>query len=338
LISQNRGEENMKIGLCAWSFTGAHQEAGQPLNPFVPENLASIAADRGLASIECAPGPLQQKTPAEQDAFKTFLADHQLDIFVDTGGRNYAEDIAPLRTTLETAHQVGARAVRTTISGVLEGDRRQYGLDGWKTYLQTLVEPLQSVVPLAEEYGIPVGLENHQDACSWELVWLCEQVDSPALGVTMDVANALAVGETPPAFAQRVMPFLKHVHLKDYTVHPTPSGYRFKRCALGDGVVDWPAMVALFDQGAPSVQGCIELGASTARHVRILEEDYWSTYPPRPLEEAISAIRTLHQATRPPEEDWRTPHEREESAAARVAYELDQLERSVAYVKEHLTG
>jgi len=326
----------MKIGICTWSFTNCHAEAGQPLDPFIPADLARMAADRSLASIECAPGPILDKTPAELDRFKQFLADHQLDIFIDTGGSNYAEDISPLRTALEAARQVGARVVRTTISNMLEGDRTPFGFDGWKTHLQSLVEPFKSIMPLAEEFGIPIGLENHQDASSWELIQLIEQVGSPLLGVTMDVANALAVGETPRAFAQRVMPFLKHVHFKDYTIHLTPSGYRFKRCAVGDGVVDWPAMVALFEAGAPDVQGCIELGAAQARHVRILEENYWSTYPDRPLAETINAIRTLHQASRPPEEDWRTPHELEESPQARAAYELEQLERSVVYIGKNL--
>jgi 3-oxoisoapionate decarboxylase len=326
----------MKIGICTWSFTNCHAEAGQPLDPFIPDDLARMAADCGLSSIECAPGPILDKSPAELDAFKQFLADHQLDIFIDTGGSNYAEDITPLRTALEAARQVGARAVRTTISSMLEGDRTQFGLDGWKAHLQSLVDPFKSIMPLAAECNIPIGLENHQDASSWELIQLIEQVGSPLLGVTMDVANALAVGETPEAFAQRVMPFLKHVHFKDYTIHPTPSGYRFKRCAVGDGVVDWPAVVALFKAGAPDVQGCIELGASQARHVRILERDYWSTYPDRPLSETIDAIRTLHQAARPPEEDWRTPHEREESMQARATYEMEQFERSVAYIGKNL--
>jgi len=326
----------MKIGICTWSFTNCHAEAGQPLDPYLPDDLARMAADRGLSSIECAPGPILEKTPAELDAFKQFLADHQLDIFIDTGGSNYAEDISPLRTALEAARQIGARAVRTTISSMLEGDRTHFGLDGWKAHLQSLVEPFKTVMPLAEGYGIPVGLENHQDASSWELIQLVEQVGSPLLGVTMDVANALAVGETPEAFARRIMPFLKHVHFKDYTIHPTPSGYRFKRCAVGAGVVDWPAVVSLFEAGAPDVQGCIELGASQARHVRILERDYWSTYPDRPLAETIDAIRTLHRAARPPEEDWRTPHERDESPQARAAYEMDQFERSVAYIDQNL--
>ena len=82
-----------------------------------------------------------------------------------------------------------------------------------RDYLEALVQPFKEVMPLAEEYGIPVGIENHQDLCSWELLTLSEKVGSPQLGVTMDVGNAFAVGEHPQAFAQRILPILKHVHI-----------------------------------------------------------------------------------------------------------------------------
>ena len=324
----------MKIGLCAWSFTGAHREAGRTLDPFSPDGLAHLASERGLRAIEGSPGPLDDKSPEELAAFKDLLDRHRLDIVLDTGGRDYPDDIAHLCAALHTAHRVGARIVRTTISGQLEGDRSAYGFDGWKAHLAGLVAPFKEAAALAAQYDIAIGIENHQDICSWELCWLCQQVGSPHLGVTMDCGNALAVGETPLAFAWRVMPHLKHVHIKDYTVHPTPSGYRLKRCAIGAGVVDWPALLAAFAQGAPQVLGCIELGASSARHIRLLEGDWWSTYPDRPLIEGIDAIRTLHQAAQPPEEDWRTPHERGESPQARVEYEMAQLEASVAYLKD----
>lgn len=324
----------MKIGLCAWSFTGSHREAGRAIDPHSPEGLTQLARKNGLSSVEFAAQSLQERSDEALASFREELGD--MDLFLDTGGANYAEDISPLRDAIETAHRAGALAVRTTISRLLEGDRRALGAQGIQEYLNALVQPLKEIMPLAEDYGIPVGIENHQDVCSWELLDLCERVGSPQLGVTMDVANSLAVGETPAAFAQRVMPILKHVHFKDYTIHPTPSGYRFKRCALGTGVVDWPQMVALFDAGAPDVQGCIELGASQARHVRILENDYWSTYAPRPQEEVLDALRTLHRVARPADEDWRTPHEREESADARTDYELDQFIRSVSYINESL--
>ena len=324
----------MKIGLCAWSFTGSHREAGRAIDPHSPEGLVQLASENGLASVEFASQSLAERSDDELAALREALGN--MDLFLDTGGAHYAEDISPLREAIETAQRAGALAVRTTISRMLEGDRRSLGAEGMRDYLSALVQPFREVMPLAEEYGMPVGIENHQDVCSWELLELCERVGSPQLGVTMDVANALAVGETPTAFAQRVMPILKHVHFKDYTIHPTPSGFRLKRCALGTGVVDWPQMVALFDAGAPDVQGCIELGASQARHIRILENDYWATYAPRPQDEVLNAIRTLHRAAQPADEDWRTPHEREESADARADYELDQFARSVTYIKENL--
>ena len=320
----------MNIGLCAWSFTGAHKEAGRAIDPHTPEGLTRLSRDNGLRSVEFASQWLGDCSPEERAVFAETRAG--LDLFLDTGGDNYAEDIAPLRQAIETAHQTGARAVRTTVSRLLEGNRTKYGAEGMRDYIEALVRPFKEVMPLAEEYGIPVGIENHQDLSSWELLSLCEKVGSPQLGVTMDVGNAFAVGEHPLSFAERILPILKHVHIKDYTVHPTPSGYRLKRCAIGDGVVDWPEIIALFDREVPHIQGCIELGASAARHIRLLEEDWWATFPERPLHETINAIRTLHQAAGDPD-DWQTPHERGESADVRVAYELEQFERSVAYVR-----
>ncbi len=324
----------MRIGLCAWSFTDSHREAGLSPDPHSAEGLAQLALRWGLHSIECSPQFFAGQSPAQLKDFSASLADQGLGLVLDTGGHDYSRDISPLRQTLELAARLGVRVVRTTISNVVEGDRRSFGLEGWKAYLERLIGPFRQQMMLAADHGIWVGIENHQDLCSWELRWLCEQVDSTHLGVTMDCGNALSVGETPLAFAARVMPFLKHVHLKDYTVHPTPSGYRLKRCAMGAGVVDWPALIGAFDAGAPQVQGCIELGASVARHIRILEEDYWATFPPRPLAEAVNALRTLHQAASPAEEDWRTPHERGESAQVRAEYEIAQLESSVAYLRE----
>ena len=316
----------MKIGLCAWSFTGSHKEANREIDPHTPEGLTRLAHANNLASVEFASGSLTALSDEALAAFKESL--NGLDLFLDTGGHNYAQDISPLRETIEIAHRAGARCVRTTVSNMVEGNRMDRGDAGMPDYLEALVQPFKEVMPIAEEYDIPVGIENHQDLCSWELLTLSEKVGSPQLGVTMDVGNAFAVGEHPQAFAQRILPILKHVHIKDYTVHPTPSGYRLKRCAIGDGVVDWPAVVALFDREAPEVQGCIELGASVARHIRLLTEEWWATFPERPLPETINALRTLHQAAQAPD-DRQTPHEREESAQARIDYELEQFQQSV---------
>lgn len=321
----------MRIGLCAWSFTGSHREAKRDIDPHSPLGLIRLAQNKNLASVEFASGSLRNYNKQEIITLQSELK--SLDLFLDTGGTNYANDITPLREAIETAHRSGAKVVRTTISNILEGDRRSLGLTGIKSYLNDLVEPIKSVMPLAEKYEIDIGIENHQDFCSWELLDFCKCIGSSNIGVTMDVANALAVGETPISFAQRVSPILKHIHLKDYTIHRTDSGYRFKRCALGDGVVNWKQMLSFFDNEVPNVQGCIELGASQARHVRILESDYWATYESRPLEENLSALRTLHRAQQPLTEDWKTPHERGQDPAVCAEYEIQQFYRSVDYLE-----
>ena len=97
--------------------------------------------------------------------------------------------------------------------------------------------------------------------------------------------------------------------------------------------MQWPELLQRIAGEAPGVAACIELGATTTRHIRLLEEAYWSTFPPRPPGETTAAIAMLQNAARSDGEDWRTPHERGENARERVDYELDQLEASVEYLR-----
>jgi sugar phosphate isomerase/epimerase len=324
----------MEFGLCAWSFTPAHQQAGAAHDPMTAAGLVALAEERDLRSVEHGAVAFERLDPDERDRLVDHLISSGLELVLDCGWNASPEEIgADVEHVLAFAPQVGARAVRTTISRCLEGDRSRYGRQGWKDHLDALVKPLRRAADVAEDLDIPFGIENHQDICSFELEWLLEQVGSPRCGVVMDCGNALAVGEHPAAFAERILPYLVHVQMKDYVVHPTPSGWRFVRCALGDGVVDWPDLVARFDAGAPDVIGCIELGAPTARHVRILERDWWETFDPRPWDDALDALRTLHGASQPPGAEWRTPHEREEPPEARAAYELAQVDASVEYLR-----
>jgi len=324
----------MRFGLCAWSFTSAHHKANAAHDPMTAAGLASLAEERGLSSIEHGAYAVEQLNPDERDRLIDQLRAAGLELVLDCGWKESPEQIgAEVEHVLALASQFGARAVRTTISRCLEGDRSRYGRQGWKDHLDALVAPLRRAADVAEELDIPFGIENHQDLCSTELRWLLEQVDSQHCGVVLDCGNALAVGEHPAAFAESIMEHLVHVHLKDYAVHPTPSGWRFVRCALGDGVVDWPDLVARFDDRAPDVIGCIELGATTGRHVRILERDWWETFEPRPWDETLDALRTLHAASQPSDAEWRTPHERDEPPAVCAEYELAQIDASADYLR-----
>ena len=325
----------MRIGLSAWSFSGLHPRAGRGLDPHSLEGLMELAGRHGLAGVEGPPDWFEEMSPSERRALRHRLEAGGLALFLDTGSDAYASDITPLTRAIDLAADLGAPVVRATVTRLLEGDRRGLGRSGCQVLLQSLVEPLRRASAHAERAGVDIGLENHQDLCSQELAWLCGQVGSGRLGVTMDVGNTYAAGETCIAFARRVRPFLKHVHLKDYRVHPADSGYRLVRCPLGAGLVDWRRMLAWFETESPGVQGCIELGATTARHIRLMDPDWWAAWPERPfLPDAVEALADLHRACRPPGEEWRTPHERGEPPELCAAWEIDQFEESVRSLRE----
>jgi 3-oxoisoapionate decarboxylase len=324
----------MRFGLCIWSFSDVHGRIGAPLDPFTREGLTTLACESGLAAIEVGVKTFQE-APETAGPFLEDLRAKKLAVVLDTYGQEAPEAIGEeVERALEVAVSIGAQAVRTTVSNCLEGDRSRFGRAGWKQHLEALVQPLRKAASVAEELAVPFGIENHQDISSSELVWLCEQVDSSQFGVIFDTGNAFAVGEHPAVFAERVAPFLKHVQLKDYRAHPTGSGWRLVRCPLGDGVVNFRALIAQIDRQAPGLVGCIELGATSARHVRLLEEDWWSTYEPRPRNEVLAALRELHAHEEIRTLDWRTPHERDDALAIAAAYEMDQFNSSVTYLRE----
>ncbi len=326
--------DRLPIGLAAYGFgyLGGFVGAGTPRacpNPLDATRLLELAVQFRLGGIEFPPAwGLPSLDRAALQEFGTEAARRGLFVVLDAG----VVDEAELRELLPMAAAIGARTVRATISTILCGDRRAVR-ETWRDYLDEIARRLRAVRPLAEDLGVAIGLENHQDVTSDELVALCDAVDSPQVGVTLDTINPLAVAEEPLAFARRVAPYLKHVHLKDYHLHRTPEGYRLVRCAVGDGVLDAPAVLALCAREAPGAAVAIEMGALQARHVRLLEDDFWSGYAPRSIADVLPVLRLRERTARPPEEEWRTPWERDEPGERLAAYEMEQCERSVAYLR-----
>lgn len=322
----------MDVGVCTFSFRFLRRpegaaSVGLPC-PGTFEGLIELAAHFGLGLAEA---PLPPDTPlAEAARLRERAAAAGVRLVLAGGGAAKA----PFEALIPLASALGAPALRLTISSILEGDRRAVGRAGWEEMRAAAARRLREVRPLAEEHGVALAVENHQDADSDDLLWLCETVGGDCIGVNLDTGNPLAVGEGPIEFAERIAPFLKNAHLKDYRMHRTPSGYRLVRCPVGEGVVDFPTLFRLFAAAAPAATRSIELGAMQARHIRLLEDDFWAPYPPRPLTRLLPALRLLQVRAIPESEEWRTPHERGASEAECCAYERSEFERSVAYLRE----
>ena len=336
----------MSVGVCAYSFNTGHDAF----------ELMDMAVEHGLGGVEFPPDDclpdLAPSTLAEARARA-----EESGLFVVADGGQVEREM--LQRLIPAAAGLGASTLRVVMSGVLGGDRRPLA-GRWNAHLAACRDILRQALPLAEQHGVTIAVENHSDATSHDMRWLCEELDSAYVGITLDVGNVLAVCEEPFGYTERLLPYLRHVHLKDYTIHPSDEGYRIARCPLGGGVVDYHGLLSLIDgyrgrsgqpgrrdrpdrQGQSGEEGrsdrtgtitkTIELGAIYARHVRMLMDDYWAEYPERDIRDMLPFLRLYWAHVRPGGEDWRTPREKDESIEALKAYEARQFEESVAYLK-----
>lgn len=309
----------MRLGLVVYSFKEARGDAYA---------LMDRASAAGLRGVEFPPeDSLPATTPQDFARVRAYASERGLGIVADGG---VIEEMA-LRRWIPQADALGASVLRVIVSRILGGNRRQMN-GGWRPHLEKARDALRAVRPLAEAYNVTIAVENHQDIASDELLWLCEEVGGDHIGVTLDTGSTLAVAESPLGFARRVKPFVRNIHLKDYHVYLSPTGYRLSTCAIGDGVVDFPSLFALFADQL-ELPTSIELGARQARHVELLEETWWTDYPVRRITDLLDALRVIVPHARRADEDYRIPHERQAPADVLRAYEIEEFERSVAYLK-----
>ena len=118
-----------------------------------------------------------------------------------------------------------------------------------KSLIERAIRNIKRLVPVAEENGVQLAVENHcaMTATGEGLLRLIEGVGSPWFGATYDPGNFVlaSAGELDPIEAgHQIAPYIKHCHLKDPIY--VGSGYKGYACvALGTGTMDFPAVLQL---------------------------------------------------------------------------------------------
>jgi len=194
---------------------------------------------------------------------------------------------------------------------------------------------LTAEAAIARDQGLRIGIENHQDFGSEELLAFAGEAGDN-VGIVLDTGNPFAVAEDPVAFTRRVAHRLVHVHLKDYRAQFTSEGYNLVRCAIGDGCVPFTEMADVISSHTSSlpVTASLEPAALEARHIRLFTPEWWRGYSPRDASELGVALGRLRHRCYEATEDIRTPWEREAPQADLLAYERHHLDRSVTFARQ----
>ena len=336
---ENRACFGMRFALTAYSL--AHVTGYLPTrdgaacaSPLDAVGLMDAAVEMGLEAVEM---PLPSADADAVERLRDALGERGLEIIPDYLMID-ALGCDDFRRSLRASARLGAKVVRATMSGVLCGDRR--GLPGgWAARVGAVAAALREVLPEADDLGLCVALENHQDATCDDFFALADAVGGhPAFGVCLDTGNPLAVGEGPVESARRLAPLVRHAHLKDYTMHFCPEGYRLVRSAAGSGVIDFPGILAALRTNGHDLLPGIEVAWQATRTIPIFDEQWWAHYPPRDVTALLPALRLLWAKGRPADEPYSSAWERGCDSDAVCREEWEVLRRSVRYFLTSFKG
>ncbi len=154
-----------------------------------------------------------------------------------------------VRRLLETGASLGMREMFFTI-GTLE-DRA----GNWPAQLDAVAALLGDLKPVLADLGMRALVKTHEEITSWECLALVERVGTDTLGVSYDPANMLVRLEDPLAAARRLAPHVTQVHIDDATLSfEGDTALRRHLAPVGQGLIDWPRLLALLPTARPLIE------------------------------------------------------------------------------------
>jgi len=168
------------------------------------------------------------------------------------------EHLAGALEAVDHAEAIGAELLRIVV-----GTTRFFGLENEAAVLERLVPQVVTIADRGAEQGVPVAIETHCDLKISSLVELIETADRPNLGVVLDTANVVRIGEDPVDAARVLAPHTMMLHLKDLdlasSAQPGDPGGWWPCVPLGTGDLDLASILNLVHEAGFTGLACIEV-------------------------------------------------------------------------------
>ena len=244
-------------------------------------------------------------------------------------GSSAVEDLDQLDRIGRTAQALGVERLRVAC---LSGRRYEDFQDKktWDAFAARWRAALPRTEPVLRRHNLAMGVENHKDWLTDELVDILRGIGSPHVGACVDFGNNLAFLEDPLETVEKLAPFAVTTHVKDNVMVPVPSGFLLGDVAVGEGVLPVEPMVAALRRHRKDVPLVLEVITRDALVVPYREDRFWATRDRRD-EAAVARFESKFLAPGPP--PVKISDLREEAA---LAAENENLRRSAAYARQRL--
>jgi len=251
----------MKISVSSYSYLGMYGRDG-----FDIYKLIKTVKEQGFDGFEVAHIPNGEIEIFEFcELIKNLCAEEGLEIpnycigsdFLNGSGGDIEKEIEMVKHNVDLAQTLGTKCMRHDAT---------YGVNrdvppprGFDDVVERIAYGYREVTKYAETKGVATVVENHgffvQDSSRVER--LINKVGCQNFGVLFDVGNFLCADENPAYAAGVLVPYIKHVHVKDFHVKsgtgPNP-GDGFFRSRGGNYLRG-----AIIGHGNAPVDQCLEV-------------------------------------------------------------------------------
>jgi sugar phosphate isomerase/epimerase len=210
--------------------------------------LLDKAVEANVSVVQIADNlPLHQLPVEELDQLRAAAAARS--IVLEAGTRGLEPEHLALYIAI--AHRIGARILRTVLSGSLLGQRQ----------LAIAENAIRQVLPALEFERVTLALENNEAFSALEFAGIIQRIASPHVGICLDTANSLGRPETLQTVVENLAEHTVVLHAKDYDIRriDTRMGFSVVGTPAGDGRVDFDwVLAALHRRGRSGISVIVE--------------------------------------------------------------------------------
>jgi sugar phosphate isomerase/epimerase len=267
-----------------------------------------------------------------------------LGLHLETGGGailpKTASDIpqvlAALRKNIDRAAAMGSPIVRA----LLAGDRYSMPPGPVERHIETTVTILREVRTRAMDAGVKIAIENHKELQAWETRQLIETAGKEFVGSYLDTGNPVFVAEDPFTTLEELGPYAVTFHLRDSVVYEHPHGVAVQWVPLGEGTVDFKALLKRAAEILPPVYVyCKPITARPPVVLPVYSDEFWTKWFPRGRSRDLSRFLALAKrghAYDKPHLTADVPDLRERYMDGLKVQQLDHMNRSLEYCRKVL--
>jgi sugar phosphate isomerase/epimerase len=268
----------IRLGIDAYSIRSSRWKA-----PKLIEYAAGLKLDTlqfgGLGDLESLEPAYLAGIKTKADATKLTLELGLGSICATTRGfdKRNGTGVEYLTKAIKAVHGLGGNIIKTYVGASVD----RQGPIPVEKHIEETLKVLAAVRPVARDFGVKIAMENHSgDLLARELRGLIETAGKDWVGCCYDSGNPAMTLEDPVRTLEILGPYTITTHLRDLVMFEHPRGAAWQWVALGDGIIDWTALMERYRTLCPGAATLLEnITGRPPRVVPFLEPDFWKAFP-----------------------------------------------------------